>query len=48
VIFVVIFFAGIKYSTSDLGDAGKCLALKRPSDGKKFLVMFGSDEVILK
>ncbi len=35
----------MKYSSSDLNYVGKCLALKRPSDGKQFLLLFGSDEV---
>jgi hypothetical protein len=36
---------GMKYSSSDLNYVGKCLALKRASDGKQFLLLFGSDEV---
>lgn len=39
--------SGLKYSSSDLNYAGKCLALKRPSDGKQFLLLFGSDETFL-
>ena len=39
-------FVGAKFTSKDCGEAGNCLRLKRPNNGKPFLFFFGSDEVM--